>query len=266
MCSNLHRSKGAIIRISEFTLSLLLYRNAPLVKMEFSLSVSLTPNAKQPFVCAFLVRYLRWAVSWPFLLECCSQQSQKNGITERLLLVLRSSVWASHRSKDPGILKETRPWTLVEGHSCPGQDQTDSPVSTVLLLRLWAKPLQMLAPNVVSPLEAFVVLEDCLLHRKTEEQFPSQHSQSVNRGVSSSHQHLLSITSTSGEFPLMTHIWVWHFLKLLYLFHYIKHIQLQDVILRVLFWCLFRGVKRIPLLNNLMDLKRSEILSREWVT
>ena len=171
-------------------------------------------------------------VSWRvFTTECCSQQSQKMApFTERLLLVLKgsSSDQASHRSTGPwGFWRDP-----VRGHwwkalmPC-GQDRIDGPVSTVLLLRLWQSTLQIFSPKCSLSSCSFcgVMWKIIFYTGKTEEPIPSQHSQSINIGVSSVYQHLtLNIISTS-DFTV-THIWVWHFSSSLYLFvNNIKHIQ-----------------------------------------
>lgn len=137
-------SKGQMVGMSEFTL-----RGPPSVQEcsaceDGILFVCFSYSMQNSHCVRVLGPLSQMAVSWRvFTAECCSQQSQKMApFTERLLLVLKgsSSDQASHRSTGPwGFWRDP-----VRGHwwkalmPC-GQDRIDGPVSTVLLLRLWAK-------------------------------------------------------------------------------------------------------------------------------
>lgn len=217
-------------------------------------------------VCAFLVRYLRWLYLGVATAECCSQQSQKMApFTERLLLVLERVFMTRHHTgqQDPGDFEETpRPWTLVEGTTPCGQTDRWPCVHSAFAEVVGKALCKYLAPNVVSPLCLWRDVEDCLLHRENGRASPSQHSQSVNRAASSVHQHLTPASPPPQNFTV-THIWVWHFSSSLYLFVNNKTHTTARCYFRVLFLIASSEVwKRIPLLNNLLELERSEYFSR----
>lgn len=109
--------------VSELTpVALLLYRNAPLEKTEFSLSVSFT-QCTTTAVCAFLVRYLRWLYFGTFsLLSAAASNPRKwHHLQKDSYWCWKGLQVTRHHAgqQDRGDFEETQSMDICGRHSCP---------------------------------------------------------------------------------------------------------------------------------------------------
>lgn len=166
--------------VSELTpVALLLYRNAPLEKTEFSLSVSFT-QCTTTAVCAFLVRYLRWLYFGTFsLLSAAASNPRKwHHLQKDSYWCWKGLQVTRHHAgqQDRGDFEETQSMDIVEGTHALWSGPNSWPCVHSAFAEVVGKALyKYLAPSGVSPLEVFVVWcgRGFFYTRQTEEPLPS---------------------------------------------------------------------------------------------